>query len=47
MGRVRTFELVPQPLKAVERWMVEQRALWQRRREQRDNYLNELNEREQ
>ena len=46
-GRVRTFELAPQPLKAAERWMVEQRALWERRLNQLDHYLNELKERDQ
>lgn len=43
-GRVRTYRLVPQPLKAAERWMVEQRALWERRLDQLDNYLEELKE---
>src|SRR5262249_24079015 len=28
-GRVRTYRLVPQPLKAAERWMAQQRALWE------------------
>jgi DNA-binding transcriptional ArsR family regulator len=44
-GRVRTYRLAPQPLKAVERWMVEQRALWDRRLDQLDDYLAELKER--
>jgi DNA-binding transcriptional ArsR family regulator len=43
-GRVRTYQLVPQPLKAAERWMVEQRALWERRLDQLDSYLLELKE---
>jgi DNA-binding transcriptional ArsR family regulator len=46
-GRVRTFQLVPQPLKAAEQWMVEQRALWERRLDQLDNYLKDLKEREE
>src|SRR4029077_16465362 len=33
---------VPQPLEAAERWMVEQRALWQRRLDQLDNFLKDL-----
>ena len=45
-GRVRIFQLVPQPLKAAERWMVDQRALWERRLDQLDNYLNDLKERQ-
>ena len=45
-GRVRTFQLVPQPLEAAERWMVEQRALWERRLDQLDSFLKDLKERE-
>ena len=41
-GRVRTYRLEPRPLKAAERWMAEQRALWERRLDQLDNYLLEL-----
>ena len=44
VGRIRTYRLVPQPLKAAERWMVQQRALWERRLDQLDNYLLELKE---
>ncbi len=43
-GRVRTYQLVPQTLAFAERWMVEQRALWERRLDQLDTYLNELKE---
>jgi DNA-binding transcriptional ArsR family regulator len=46
-GRVRTFQLVPQPLRAAEHWMVEQRALWERRLDQLDTYLKDLKEREE
>src|SRR5216684_3095987 len=46
-GRVRTVQLVPQPLQAAERWMVEQRALWERRLDQVDTYLKDLKEREE
>lgn len=45
-GRVRTVQLVPQPLQAAERWIVEQRALWERRLDQLDNFLKDLKERE-
>src|SRR5262249_1946836 len=44
VGRVRTYRLVPQPLKAAERWMAQQRALWERRLDQLDKYLLELKE---
>src|SRR6266508_4154010 len=44
MGRVRTYRLVPQPLRAAERWMAQQRALWERRLDQLDSYLLELTE---
>jgi DNA-binding transcriptional ArsR family regulator len=46
-GRVRTFQLVPQPLEAAEHWMVEQRALWERRLDQLDDYLKNLKENDQ
>jgi DNA-binding transcriptional ArsR family regulator len=44
VGRVRTYRLVPQPLKTAERWMAQQRALWERRLDQLDAYLLELKE---
>jgi DNA-binding transcriptional ArsR family regulator len=44
VGRVRTYRLVPQPLKAAERWMAQQRALWERRLDRLDKYLLELKE---
>jgi DNA-binding transcriptional ArsR family regulator len=40
-GRVRTYQLAPQPLKAVEGWLAKQRALWTRRLDQLDVYLKE------
>jgi DNA-binding transcriptional ArsR family regulator len=46
-GRVRTFQLVPQSLEAAEHWMVEQRAIWERRLDQLDDYLKDLKEREE
>lgn len=46
-GRVRTYQLVPKPLEAAERWMVEQRALWERRLDQLDDYLQELKDEKQ
>src|SRR5215831_1587559 len=43
-GRVRTYRLVPQPLKTAERWIARQRALWERRLDQLDTYLLQLKE---
>ena len=42
-GRVRTYQLSPQPLKAVEGWLAKQRALWARRLDQFDQYVKEQN----
>jgi DNA-binding transcriptional ArsR family regulator len=41
-GRVRTYHLAPEQLKAAEQWMVRQRALWERRLDQLDHYLSDL-----
>lgn len=38
-GRIRTVQLAPRPLKEAERWMTEQRALWERRLNQLDAFL--------
>jgi DNA-binding transcriptional ArsR family regulator len=43
-GRVRTFELVPQPLREAERWMAARRAVWERRLDQLDSYLKTMKE---
>src|SRR6476661_7037005 len=39
-GRVRTYELAPEPLQEAEQWMVTQRAIWERRLDQLDDFLN-------
>ena len=44
VGRVRTYELAPRPLEAAEQWMASQRALWERRLDQLDDYLTTLTE---
>ena len=44
VGRVRTYRLEPRPLAAAEHWMAGQRALWERRLNQLDNYLLQLKE---
>lgn len=42
-GRVRTYQISPEPLAAAEGWMAEQRAVWERRLDQLDHYLETLN----
>lgn len=41
-GRVRTYRLAPQRLKLAEDWLVRQRHLWERRLDQLDDYLLNL-----
>jgi DNA-binding transcriptional ArsR family regulator len=41
-GRVRTYKLAPKTLRAAENWLVKQRTLWEKRLDQLDNYLKEL-----
>ena len=43
-GRVRTYQLVPKRLKVAEHWLDRQRAVWERRLDQLDDYLAELKE---
>ena len=43
-GRVRTYQLAPQPLQAAESWMTNQRKLWERRLDQLDAYLLTMKE---
>jgi DNA-binding transcriptional ArsR family regulator len=43
-GRVRTYQLTPQPLKLAEGWLGKQRAMWTRRLDQLDIYLADLKE---
>lgn len=42
LGRVRTYQLAPQPLKAAETWLEAQRTHWERRLDQLDAYLTDL-----
>jgi DNA-binding transcriptional ArsR family regulator len=44
VGRVRTYQLAPQPLQVAEQWMAKQRAIWETRLEQLDDYLLNLKE---
>jgi DNA-binding transcriptional ArsR family regulator len=43
-GRVRTYRLAPKRLRLAEDWLVRQRALWERRLDQLDEYLIQLKE---
>ncbi len=45
-GRVRTCQLVPQRLRKAEGWMADRRAVWERRLDQLDDYLGQLNSKE-
>ncbi|TIN87697.1 MAG: winged helix-turn-helix transcriptional regulator [Mesorhizobium sp.] len=45
-GRVRTYQLAPEPLKLAENWLAEQRTLWERRLDQFDAYVMTLKETE-
>jgi DNA-binding transcriptional ArsR family regulator len=42
-GRVRTYQLAPERLKLAEDWLARQRSLWERRLDQLDDYLIQLN----
>jgi len=43
-GRVRTYTLAPRTLRAAERWMTDQRKLWESRLDQLDAYLLTMKE---
>ena len=43
-GRVRTYQLTPQPLRAAEGWLEKQRGIWNRRLDQLDTYLADIKE---
>ena len=45
-GRVRTCHIEPAPLSTAERWIAEQRALWEGRLDRLGDYLKALQERE-
>ena len=44
IGRVRTYELAPQRLRAAEDWILDRRKLWERRLDQLDAYLLKMKE---
>jgi DNA-binding transcriptional ArsR family regulator len=43
-GRVRTFQVVPRPMRAAEGWLAQQRSLWEQRLDQFDAYVEKLKE---
>jgi DNA-binding transcriptional ArsR family regulator len=43
-GRVRTYQIAPRRLKLAENWLIRQRALWERRLDQLDQYVTTLKE---
>ncbi|HML96189.1 MAG TPA: metalloregulator ArsR/SmtB family transcription factor [Thermodesulfobacteriota bacterium] len=45
-GRVRTYRIAPGPLEKAGTWIEKQRALWEKRLDQLDNFLYELKEKE-
>lgn len=45
-GRVRTYELVPDRLRAAEAWLLEQRRLWEARLDRLDAYVTHLKQKE-
>lgn len=44
-GRVRTYRLAPERMREAEHWLTRQRGLWERRLDQLDGYLKDLEER--
>lgn len=45
-GRVRTCELVPKALTEAERWMADQRALWEARTDRMTAFVEDLHQQE-
>ena len=41
-GRVRTYYLAPEPLKAAQSWLKSQRKMWEKRLDGLDNYLHNI-----
>jgi DNA-binding transcriptional ArsR family regulator len=41
-GRVRIYRLTPEPLRAAEEWLSEQREVWERRLDRLDEHLHEM-----
>jgi DNA-binding transcriptional ArsR family regulator len=45
-GRVRTYEIAPEPFKVAEDWLTERRQLWESRFDRFDEYVKQLKDRE-
>jgi DNA-binding transcriptional ArsR family regulator len=45
-GRVRTYEIAPEPFKVAEDWLTARRKLWEARLDQFDEYVKTLKEME-
>jgi len=45
-GRVRTCELVPKALTHAERWLAQQRAMWESRTDRMTTFVEDLHEKE-
>jgi DNA-binding transcriptional ArsR family regulator len=43
-GRVRTYQLAPQSLRAAEQWLMKHRTMWETRLDQLDDYLTIMKE---
>lgn len=46
LGRIRRYRLTPEPLRAARGWLDEQKATWERRLDQLDDYLLDLEQQE-
>jgi DNA-binding transcriptional ArsR family regulator len=45
-GRVRTYEIAPEPLSVAEDWLTERRRLWESRFDRFDEYVKQLKAKE-
>lgn len=45
-GRVRTYEIAPEPFRVAEDWLTERRRLWESRFDRFDEYVKQLKEKE-
>jgi DNA-binding transcriptional ArsR family regulator len=46
LGRVRTYEIVPERFKVAEDWLTERRRRWEGRLDRFDHYVQQLKEKE-
>ena len=45
-GRVRTYEIAPEPLEVAEDWLAARRQVWEARLDRFDQYVQQLKEKE-